>query len=50
VKEGWRQPHNEDLRGLYSSPSIIGIIKWRIMIWAVYVARMGEKRTRVSYW
>jgi hypothetical protein len=25
----WRKLHNEELRDLYSSPSIIRIIKWR---------------------
>jgi hypothetical protein len=40
----WRKLHNEELRGLYSSPSIIRIIKSRRMIWAGHVARMGEKR------
>jgi hypothetical protein len=28
---------------LYSSPSIIKIIKYRRIIWAEHVARMGEK-------
>jgi hypothetical protein len=28
---------------LYSSPSIIRVIKSRSMRWAVYVAQMGEK-------
>jgi hypothetical protein len=36
--------HNEELRDLYSSPSIIRIIKSRRMRWAGHVARMGEKR------
>jgi hypothetical protein len=36
--------HNEELHNLYSSPSIIRIIKSRRMRWAGYVARMGEKR------
>jgi hypothetical protein len=39
-----RKLHNEDLRDLYSSPSIIRIIKSRRMRWAGHVARMGEKR------
>jgi hypothetical protein len=37
--------HNEELRDLYSSPSIIRIIKSRRMRWAGHVARLGEKRT-----
>jgi hypothetical protein len=40
----WRKLHNEELRDLYSSPSIVRIIKSRRMRWAGHVARMGEKR------
>jgi hypothetical protein len=40
----WRKLHNEELRDLYSSPSIIRIIKSRKIKWVGYVARMGEKR------
>jgi hypothetical protein len=40
----WRKLYNEELRDLYSSPSIIRIIKSRKMRWAGHVARMGEKR------
>jgi hypothetical protein len=36
--------HNEELRDLYSSPSIIRIMKSMRMRWAGHVARMGEKR------
>jgi hypothetical protein len=39
----WRKLHNEELQDLYSSPSIIRIIKLR-MRWAWHVARMGERR------
>jgi hypothetical protein len=44
VTGGWRKLHNEELHNLYSSPSIIRMIKSRRMRWAGYVARMGEKR------
>jgi hypothetical protein len=44
VTGGWRKLHNEELHNLYSSPSIIRMIKSRRMIWAGHVARMGEKR------
>jgi hypothetical protein len=40
----WRKLHNKELHDLYSSPSIIRIIKSRRMRWAGHVARMGEKR------
>jgi hypothetical protein len=40
----WRKLHNEELRDLYSSLSIIRIIKSRRMRWEGHVARMGEKR------
>jgi hypothetical protein len=41
----WRKLHNEELHDLYSSPSIIRIIKARRMRWAGHVVRIGEKRT-----
>jgi hypothetical protein len=44
VTGGWRKLHNEELHNLYSSPSIIRMIKSRRMRWAGHVARMGEKR------
>jgi hypothetical protein len=44
----WRKLRNEELRDLYSSPSIIRIIKSRRMKWAGRVARMGEKRNAYS--
>jgi hypothetical protein len=40
----WRRLHKEELHDLYSSPSIIRIIKSRRMRWVGHVARMGDKR------
>jgi hypothetical protein len=44
VAGGWRKLHDEELHSLYSSPSIIKMIKLRRMRWAGHVARIGEKR------
>jgi hypothetical protein len=40
----WRKLRNKELHDLYSSPSIIRIIKSRRMRWAGHVTQMGEKR------
>jgi len=44
VKGEWRRLHNEELNDLYSSPSIVRVIKSRRMRWAGHVVRMGEER------
>jgi hypothetical protein len=46
----WRKLHNEELRDLYSSPSIIRIIKSKRMRWAVHVTQMGRRGTCIGYW
>jgi hypothetical protein len=43
VKGSWRKLHNEDLHNLYSSTSIIRMIKLRRIRWTGHVARMGEE-------
>jgi hypothetical protein len=43
VTGGWRKLHNEELHNLYSTPSIIRMIKSRRMRWAAHVARMGRR-------
>jgi hypothetical protein len=40
VTGGWRKLHNEELYNLYSSPSIIRMMKSRGMRWVGHVARM----------
>jgi len=42
--ESWIKLHNEELRNLYGSPNIMGVIISRIMRWMGHVARMGDMR------
>jgi hypothetical protein len=44
----WRRLHNKELYAVYSSLSIIRVMKSRRLRWAGHVARMGERR--VAYW
>jgi hypothetical protein len=44
VTGGWRKLHNEELHSLYSSLSIVMVIKARRMKWAGHVALTGEVR------
>jgi hypothetical protein len=44
VTGGWRKLRNEELCNLYSSPSIIRMMKPRRMRWEGDVARMRDKR------
>jgi len=39
----WRKLHNEELNDLYSSSSIVRVIKSKRMRWAGLVAQMGER-------
>ena len=50
VRVEWRKVHNEELRDLYPSPSIIRVIKWRRMRWAEHAARMGKRRGVFKVW
>jgi hypothetical protein len=44
VTGGWRKLRNEELHNVYSSPSIIRMIKSRRMRWAGHVARMEKRK------
>jgi hypothetical protein len=50
VTGGWRKLHNEELHNLYSSPSIIRMIKSRRLRSAGHVERMGRREMYIEYW
>jgi hypothetical protein len=50
VTGSWRKLHNEELHNLYSSPSIIRMIKSRRIRLAGHVARMGRREVHIRYW
>jgi hypothetical protein len=49
-RRGWRKLYNYDLHNLYSSPSVIKIIKLWWKRWAGHVARRGRREKRLGYW
>jgi hypothetical protein len=49
VMGGWRKMHNEELHDLYSSTSIIRMIKSRRIRWAGYVARLVRSGMHKGY-
>jgi hypothetical protein len=46
----WRKLHNEEHNELYSSPSIVWVIKSRRMRWARHVASMGRAEVYTGFW
>ena len=46
----WRKVHNQELNDLYSSPSIIRVIKSRRIRKRGHVARMGKRRDTYKIW
>jgi hypothetical protein len=50
VTGGWTKLRNEEIHNMYSSPSIIRMIKSRRMRWAGHVARTEIRGTRIGYW
>jgi hypothetical protein len=49
VTGGWRKLHNEELRDLFSSPSIIRIIKSRRVRWGGMWREWGKRGPRIVY-
>jgi hypothetical protein len=47
---GWRKLNNEELHNLYSSQSVIRIIKSRRMRWTWHVTCMGRRLIRIGFW
>jgi hypothetical protein len=52
VTGSWRKlrVRNEELHNLYSSPSVIRMIKSSRMVWTGHVARIGRKGIHIEYW
>jgi hypothetical protein len=50
VTGGWRKQHTEELRYLYSSPSIIRMIKSRRIRLTGMQHEWGRRGTRIGYW
>jgi hypothetical protein len=45
----WRKLHNEELHDLYSSPTLVRVIKSRRMRWAGHVVRIGRGEACTGY-
>jgi hypothetical protein len=50
VTEEWRRLYKEELYALYSSASIIRVIKSRRVRWAGHVARTGKEEVYTGFW
>jgi hypothetical protein len=49
VSGEWRRLHNEELYALYSSPSIIRVMKSRRLRWVGHVACMGSEEVHTGF-
>jgi hypothetical protein len=49
IKGELKKLHNEELYDLYSSPSIVRVIKTRRMRWAGHVPRMGREEVCTGF-
>jgi hypothetical protein len=46
----WIKLHNEELHGLYCSPTIVRVIKSRRMLLVGHVSRMGRGEACTGFW
>jgi hypothetical protein len=46
----WRKLYNEELHDLYSSPTILRVIKSRILRWVGHVAQMRRGEAGTGFW
>ena len=45
-----RKPHNEEINDIYSSPNIVRVIKWGIMIWAGHYHVWERGQPYTGFW
>jgi len=50
VTGDWRKLYNEELNGMYSSPTVFQVIKSRRNSWAGHVVHMVERRGAYRFW
>jgi hypothetical protein len=50
VTAEWRKLYNEERNILYSSPSIVRVIKWRRMGCSGHVANVGRGQVYTGFW
>jgi hypothetical protein len=49
ITKDWRKLHHEELNDLYSSPTLVRVLKSRRGRWAWHVARMGREEACTGF-
>jgi hypothetical protein len=50
VRGEWRKVYNKELNDLYSSPTIVRVVKSSTVRWASHVASMGRGEVYTGFW
>jgi hypothetical protein len=50
VRGGWGKLYNKEPHNVYTSSSIIRMIKLRRMRWAGYMGQMGREKMYIGFW